>query len=72
MCGEMAADPSFTKILIGMGLDEFSMSPLSIPRIKKIIRSTSLAKAQELANRILATAEQEEVSKIIERFEAQQ
>jgi len=72
MCGEMAADPSFTKILIGMGLDEFSMSPLSIPRIKKIIRSTSLVKAQELANRILATAEQEEVSKIIERFEAQQ
>jgi len=72
MCGEMAADPSFTKILIGMGLDEFSMSPLSIPKIKKIIRSTNLAKAQELANRILATAEQEEVSKIIERFEAQQ
>jgi len=72
MCGEMAADPSFTKILIGMGLDEFSMSPLSIPKIKKIIRSTNLAKAQELANRILATAQQEEVTKIIETFEAQQ
>ena len=70
MCGEMAADPSFTKILLGMGLDEFSMSPLSIPKIKKIIRSTNLTRARELANEVLATREQEEVSKIIERFEA--
>lgn len=70
MCGEMAADSSLTKILLGMGLDEFSMSPLSIPKIKKIIRSTSLTKAQELANQVLATTKQEEVNKIIERFEA--
>jgi len=70
MCGEMAADPSFTKILLGMGLDEFSMSPLSIPKIKKIIRSTNLTRARELANEVLATREQGEVSKIIERFEA--
>lgn len=70
MCGEMAADPSFTKILLGMGLDEFSMSPLSIPKIKKIIRSTNLTRARELARKVLATTEQDEVSKIIERFEA--
>jgi len=70
MCGEMAADSSFTKILLGMGLDEFSMSPLSIPKIKKIIRSTNLTRARELANKVLATTEQEEVSKILERFEA--
>jgi len=70
MCGEMVADPSFTKILLGMGLDEFSMSPLSIPKIKKIIRSTNLTRAQELANQVLATSKQEEVNKIIEKYEA--
>jgi phosphotransferase system enzyme I (PtsI) len=70
MCGEMAADPSFTKILLGMGLDEFSMSPLAIPKIKKIIRSASLTRAQELANQVLATSKQEEVTKIMEKFEA--
>jgi phosphotransferase system enzyme I (PtsI) len=70
MCGEMAADPSFTKILLGMGLDELSMSPLSIPKIKNIIRSANLTRAQELANRILATSTQEEVNEIIEKFEA--
>ncbi|MCJ7645325.1 phosphoenolpyruvate--protein phosphotransferase [bacterium] len=70
MCGEMAADPSFTKILLGMGLDELSMSPLSIPKIKNIIRSANLTRAQELDNRILATSTQEEVNEIIEKFEA--
>jgi len=70
MCGEMAADPSFTKLLLGMGLNEFSMSPLSIPKIKKIVRSTSLTTARELANQVLATSKEEEVNKIIEKFEA--
>jgi len=70
MCGEMAADPTFTKILLGMGLDEFSMSPLSIPKIKKIVRLTSLTRARELANQVLAIVNQEEVNRIIEKFEA--
>jgi len=70
MCGEMAADPSFTTILLGMALDELSMSPLAIPKIKKIVRSTSLTDAKDLANRVLASLEQEEVNKIIEKFGA--
>ena len=70
MCGEMAADPSFTEILLGMGLDEFSMSPLSIPKIKKIVRATSLNTARELATQVLAASKQEEVNKIIGKFEA--
>jgi phosphotransferase system enzyme I (PtsI) len=53
-----------------MGLNEFSMSPLSIPKIKKIVRSTSLTTARELANQVLATSKEEEVNKIIEKFEA--
>jgi phosphotransferase system enzyme I (PtsI) len=42
MCGEMAGDPRATAILLGLGLDSFSMSAQSIPLIKKIIRGFSL------------------------------
>lgn len=41
MCGEMAGDPLCTLVLLGMGLEEFSMGPLFIPVIKKIIRSVN-------------------------------
>ena len=53
LCGEMAGDPVFTIILLGMGLDEFSMSPQVIPEIKRIIRSITLKEAQELTQEIM-------------------
>ena len=48
MCGEMAGDPSATLILLGLGLDEFSMSAFTIPEVKRIIRSVTLAEAEEV------------------------
>jgi len=53
LCGEMAGDPVFTMLLLGMGLDEFSMSPQVIPEIKRIIRSITLKEAQELTREIM-------------------
>ena len=53
MCGEMAGDPLFTMILVGMGIDELSMSCGAIPKVKEVIRSISLQEAKELAQRIL-------------------
>ena len=53
MCGEMAAEPVFAIVLLGLGLDEFSASPVAVPEIKKIIRSMSYEKAQEIATKIL-------------------
>lgn len=53
MCGEMAAEPVFAIVLLGLGLDEFSASPVAVPEIKKIIRSMSYEKAQEVAKQIL-------------------
>jgi len=53
MCGEMAADPLFAPVLLGMGLDEFSMGPISIPAIKKVIRQTKLLDAKELAEKVM-------------------
>ncbi|PIU18936.1 MAG: phosphoenolpyruvate--protein phosphotransferase [Elusimicrobia bacterium CG08_land_8_20_14_0_20_44_26] len=53
MCGEMASDPAFTKLFIGMGLDEFSMSAISIPKIKKIIRMVNYEEACQFANKMV-------------------
>lgn len=53
MCGELAGEPRAALILLGMGLDEFSMSAGSIPKVKKIIRAVSKTYAQEIAQRVL-------------------
>jgi phosphotransferase system enzyme I (PtsI) len=49
MCGEMASGPENALILLGLGLDEFSMTPAAIPHIKKMIRGISMEKAQQIA-----------------------
>jgi phosphoenolpyruvate-protein phosphotransferase (PTS system enzyme I) len=49
MCGEMAGDPVYTPLLVGMGLTDFSVSPPSIPEIKKIIRNVKYDKCKEIA-----------------------
>ncbi len=53
MCGEMAGEPSLALILLGLGLDEFSMPPQVIPELKYLIRSVSLKEAQEIAEEAL-------------------
>jgi len=54
MCGELAGDPLATIILLGLGLDEFSMSASSMLLVKKIVRSVSYQQAQEIATGALA------------------
>ena len=53
LCGELAGDPDAVPILLGLGLDEFSMAPSSIPHAKAIIRSWSKSDAQSLAAKVL-------------------
>jgi len=53
MCGEMAGNPSMAVLLVGLGLDEFSMASSSIPRIKRIIREVDIATCRELAEELL-------------------
>lgn len=61
MCGEMAGNPLATRLLIGMGLDELSMSAPSIPQVKALIRKTSYAEAQTIAQTALTLATADEV-----------
>jgi len=61
MCGEMAGDPLCTMVLLGMGLDEFSMEPFFVPVIKRLIRSLSYAEAQRLTEEVLQMGTVKEV-----------
>ncbi|MBU4346266.1 MAG: phosphoenolpyruvate--protein phosphotransferase [Candidatus Omnitrophica bacterium] len=61
MCGEMAGEPAFILIILGLGLDEFSMPPQVIPEVKYIIRSVTLKKAQEIAQKALQLSTGKEV-----------
>jgi phosphotransferase system enzyme I (PtsI) len=54
MCGEMASDEIFTPVLLGLGLDEFSMPSLAVPQIKYILRSMTMAEAQKIAAEALS------------------
>lgn len=53
MCGEMAGNPLATLILLGLGIDELSVSPIVLPEIKNIIRSVEYSEAVELANQVM-------------------
>ena len=65
MCGEMAGDELAAPILLGLGLDEFSMSATSILPARKIINSLSYAEMKELAEKAVASSTEAEVVELI-------
>jgi phosphotransferase system enzyme I (PtsI) len=65
LCGEMAGEPMYIPILLGLGLDELSMNPLSIPRVKRIIRMISYQESKEFFYKILALKTTEEVNNYV-------
>jgi phosphotransferase system enzyme I (PtsI) len=65
MCGEMAGEPLYTMILVGMGIDELSMHPLAIPRVKKIIRGITFKEAQSLFGTVLTFSFVEEIKNFV-------
>jgi phosphotransferase system enzyme I (PtsI) len=50
VCGEMAGDPVFTPLLLGLGITELSAAPAAVPAIKHLIRRLKMAEARELAD----------------------
>jgi phosphotransferase system enzyme I (PtsI) len=71
MCGEMAGDLKSTALLLGLGLDEFSMAPQSIPRVKQIIRSVNMADCRKLADEALRGISWKQNSRLIEEWMAE-
>lgn len=70
MCGELAGDEHATLLLLGMGLDEFSMSGISIPRVKKVIRNANFAEVKAMAEHALSLPTAAEIEACVEEFMA--
>jgi phosphotransferase system enzyme I (PtsI) len=75
MCGEMAGDPLATAVLLGLGLDSFSMSSIGIPLIKRIIRSVGAMEAETFVRSLLPMQSGKEIESAVrgwmeERFDS--
>ncbi|KAA9404215.1 phosphoenolpyruvate--protein phosphotransferase [Haloarcula sp. CBA1131] len=66
MCGEMAGDPDLTELLVGLGLDELSMSAVTIPEVKTAVSETEHSAASERADRARLAATRSEVHDTLE------
>lgn len=67
VCGEVAADPRFTPLLLGLGIHELSVASRYLPIIKNAIRNTSIVAASKLAERILKLSSADEIEDLLTR-----
>lgn len=67
MCGEMAGEPLYTYVLLGLGLDELSMTPASVPRVKNVLRKFNAYEAKEFAYSLLSHGTAPEIQKALDR-----
>jgi phosphotransferase system enzyme I (PtsI) len=65
MCGEMGGDPAYAILLLGIGLRELSLTPASIPRIRRLVRSLTIARARAVAARCQQLATADEVDRYL-------
>ncbi|MBN1866921.1 phosphoenolpyruvate--protein phosphotransferase [Candidatus Sumerlaeota bacterium] len=68
LCGEMAADPVLAVFLMGLGIDELSMSAVAIPWVKRLIRSLTLEDVRKLRQDILETLRLGQAGAVVKRF----
>ena len=65
MCGEMANDPIFAIVLLGLGLENFSMNPSSIPVIKNVVRSVRYKDCKRIADMVLQKRTAQEIEEFV-------
>jgi len=68
MCGEMAGDPLCTPVLLGLELDGLSMTPLAIPRVKKIIRKSTVRESKELLKKVMTFPTAREIEECVKDY----
>ena len=68
VCGEMAGDPVYAPLLLGLGVDELSMTPALLPAVKYLIRNTKFTDAQRLATAALAETDPRKTYALVEAF----
>ncbi len=67
VCGEMAGDPFYAELLIGLGFRKLSMSPYFLPEVKRVVRAVDLREAQELAECVLSRPTSADVRRLLTR-----
>jgi phosphotransferase system enzyme I (PtsI) len=65
LCGEMAGDPRYTRLLLGLGLTEFSMHPTGLLEIKRAVQDSHVGELTEIARRLLRTVDTEKYAEIL-------
>jgi len=65
VCGEIAGDPVYAVLLLGMGIRDLSMKSLSLPEVKRVLRSVSIREAQAIAEEALEMGTPEEVNTLL-------
>jgi len=70
ICGEMAGDPRFSALLLGLGIREFSMTPVSIPRVKQRLRDMDAAAANRRASVIMDQVDAGRIAMLLDDFNA--
>jgi len=68
MCGEMAGDPAYIMILLGLEIDELSMNPLAIPRVKKFIRGSTLKESRKLLEKVMTFSSAAEIREFVKSY----
>jgi len=66
VCGEIAGDPRFTPLLLGLGIRTLSMAPASLPRVKQRLRTLSLAEAVRLAGQVMDQSDERKISALLD------
>jgi phosphotransferase system enzyme I (PtsI) len=70
ICGEMAAEPVYAVVLLGLGLDEFSMNPLSIPKVKKVLRMSKFEETRPLVEQLFQFSTASEIETFLRNWMA--
>lgn len=65
MCGEMAGDPRYTRLLLGLGLTDFSMHPANVLEVKRMIREADVGRLREQVKRLLASTDPVEMQQLL-------
>ncbi|MDP1580182.1 MAG: phosphoenolpyruvate--protein phosphotransferase [Candidatus Didemnitutus sp.] len=68
VCGEMAGDPALAPLLVGMGVDELSMTPPLLPAVKFVIRAMKFSDAEKLAHDALAQTDVQRTHELVDNF----
>ncbi len=68
VCGEMAGDPVYTPLLLGLGIDELSMTPPLLPAVKFLVRAMSMADARALATKALTMDSAKDIYALCDAF----